>query len=238
MLMAQDYSAADDEAHIHHLLPFFADRRYLRVDGKPLFVVYRVEQLPDPQLTFDTWRNIALKAGIGELCLARFESFEQGSAESFAATGIDLSIEFAPDWRRRGNRRRYTLLERLSHRLGRGHRGYYTHRVSEYADLAQAVMSRDTPPYPFVRCVTPGFDNSPRRANDATILMGSTPQAYSNWLEAAARWTDQHQPPERRLMFVNAWNEWAEGNYLEPDEQFGCQYLEATHAALRAAGWR
>ena len=67
----------------------------------------------------------------------------------------------------------------------------------------------------------------------ATILMNNTPARYRRWLEAALAWTRQHQPPKRQVVFINAWNEWAEGNHLEPDTMNGHAYLEATRDALR-----
>jgi len=85
------------------------------------------------------------------------------------------------------------------------------------------------------RCVTPMWDNTARRRKGAHIYTGSTPQLYEAWLAEMARRTIEKSPPEERIVFINAWNEWAEGCHLEPDLEWGRQYLEATKAALDTA---
>ena len=238
VLVAQQYSVEDDEAHMLALLPALADRRYIRLEGKPLLIVYRVAHMKEPRRRFERWRETALREGLGELVLAQFESFAEGDAQALRDQGLDLSIEFAPDWRRLGPQRRYTRSQRFWHRLGLGHMAYYQHRVSEYADMVERMSRRSPPDYPFVRCVTPGFDNSPRRAAGGNILAGSSPAAFGKWFEQMLLWTDANNPSSRRLIFINAWNEWAEGNHLEPDLRHGLGYLEAAHQALQDAGWR
>ena len=109
LLIAQHYSPADDEAHIRFMLPFLRDRRYIRVEGKPLFIVYKADKLPEPQRTYELWRSIALKEGVGELMLAQFESGGNGTGIDPRRLGLDLSIEFAPDWRRLGGQYYATL---------------------------------------------------------------------------------------------------------------------------------
>jgi lipopolysaccharide biosynthesis protein len=105
VLMAQHYSEEDDEAHMRALVPALADRRYIRIDDKPLLIVYRVSHMTEPRRRFDCWRETALREGLGELILAQFESFGEGHADTLREQGLDLSIEFAPDWRRVGPQR-------------------------------------------------------------------------------------------------------------------------------------
>ncbi|MBS1228234.1 MAG: Polysaccharide biosynthesis protein [Proteobacteria bacterium] len=228
LLVEQGYSDDDDLAHIRHLLPFFADRRYIRVDSRPLFVVYRADDLPNPRKTFDLWRNEALKSGVGELCLARFERGGGGGHKDPRDDGLDLSIEFAPDWRNLGGRYYATAKARLAARLGIIPKAYLEHNIFDYRRMVEKVMAKSPPDYPFVRCVSPGFDNSSRRAADATIIINGSPDAYQDWLSRSAEWSLAHNRPEHRLVFINAWNEWAEGNHLEPCAKFGRAYLEAT----------
>ncbi|MGH7860017.1 MAG: glycoside hydrolase family 99-like domain-containing protein, partial [Candidatus Binatia bacterium] len=99
VLLAQRYSEADDRSHISWLLSAFRDRRYFRVEGKPLFLVYRASSLPDPARTTDLWRDAARSDGLGELYLCRVESFPRESDRPPSALGFDAAVEFQPDWR-------------------------------------------------------------------------------------------------------------------------------------------
>ena len=231
VLLEQHYSDADDEAHFLHLLPFLADRRYLRVAGKPMLLVYRTELLPDPARTADRWRTLALREGLGELFLARVESLAQDKDPR--AVGFDAAIEFAPDWRtvpRHPHGRR----ERLGARLGLYPQGRLTNTVLEYDDLVQRMLAKPATAYRRYRCATPGWDNTARRKQGATLFVNNTPQAYGRWLRELAT-AERHsgRPPDEQLVFVNAWNEWAEGSHLEPDRRWGHAFLEATRDALQ-----
>ena len=235
VLMQQRYSDADDDAHIDLLCKFFADRRYIRLDGKPLFVVYKATDLPNPQRTFDRWRLRALQAGIGELCLAQFEANGTGRSPDPRSIGLDLSIEFAPDWRSLGGQYHVTRKARMAIALGILPKAFSRHKIFEYELMVRKTMSKPDPPYPFVRCVSPGFDNSPRRpSQNAVILRNNTPDLYQKWLCQALEWADRHPVAGQRVVMLNAWNEWAEGNHLEPDDQHGRGFLDATLNARKA----
>lgn len=233
VLLEQRYTKEDDIRHIEHLLQYFADPRYIRIRGRPLFIFYRTEHLPDPRRTFDLWRERAIKAGIGDLYLARFEASGYKSAGDPRALGLDVSIEFAPDWRRLGGSYHVTRKARLAISLGLLPKAYRKHNIVDYSRVVDLAIAKPTPDYPFIRCVSPGFDNTARRAEGgAQIFRDSTPEEYERWLDAMLRWTDEHDVSTQRVVFINAWNEWAEGNHLEPDSRFGHAYLAATHKAL------
>lgn len=234
ILIEQRYSVEDDVNHIESLIPYFLDPRYIRVDGKPLFIVYKANQLPDARRTFETWREVAIRRGAGELCLAQFEWGGDGSAKPPAELGLDLSIEFSPDWRRLGGQYYTTTKAKIAMALGILQKGYGVHRVFDYGLMVERALSKATPDYPFLRCVTPGFDNSARRKEGATIIVNSSPERYQEWLEKTIRWTIERNRPEHQFVFINAWNEWAEGNHLEPDAKHGRAFLEATRAGLNA----
>jgi len=236
VLLAQRHSPEDDLVHIEHLLPAFQDGRYLRIDGKPLFLVYRTELLPEPARTAEIWRERAQASGIGDLYLARVESFVTDTDP--LSIGFDAAVEFAPDWRvlppRMLYRERWDLLARIQHRLcrlGLLSEAYLEHRVYSYESLTQRMLEKFRPPYKRFRCVTPSFDNSARRARNATIFHGSTPALYERWLRGAIEDTQDTFEGDERIVFVNAWNEWAEGNHLEPDQRWGRAYLDATARA-------
>lgn len=233
ILLEQRYSEEDDRAHIEHLLPIFADRRYIRVGNRPLFLVYRTELLPNPACTADIWRAAAVKAGIGDIFLARVESFR--SDIDPASIGFDAAVEFAPDWQQVSHLQ-FGRLKRLLSMAALFPKGFLEHNFAEYDNLVRGMRSKSEVGYRRYRCVTPGFDNSARRKKDATIILNSTPQAYGRWLQdtlIAERLATR--PDDEKLVFVNAWNEWAEGNHLEPDQRWGLAYLEANRDAIRAS---
>jgi len=238
VLLEQRYSPSDDLAHIRALIPFFLDDRYIRVMDRPFFAVYRASELPDPQRTVDLWRREAERAGLKGLYLVRVESHnESGDPRNI---GFDSSLEFEPRWSALG---RFQIFRRKwwhRHKLRTGEPVFRDNVVYEYEDLVRRALTEPLPAYPRIPCVCPGWDNSPRRRTGAVIFLNSTPELYERWLREivnrqAAR-TGVHGnsgiSPES-LVFINAWNEWAEGNHLEPCQKWGRAYLEATRRALR-----
>jgi hypothetical protein len=220
-LIEQRHSAEDDLRHIRWLAGAFADPRYLRVEGKPLYLIYRASRLPDAQRTVESWRNEAQRLGLGELFLCRVESFGDERGDP-AQLGFDAAVEFQPDWPNLGPPRRPGVTRRL--RPDR-------HRIYDYAALVERMLSRDDPAYRRIPCVTPSWDNTPRAKHELVVLDGASPTLYQRWLEETIRRAGDARG-EQPLVFINAWNEWAEGNHLEPDQRWGRGFLEATHRAV------
>lgn len=233
ILLEQHYSEDDDRAHIASLLPALRDPRYIRIGGRPLLLIYRTELLPNPARTAEIWRAAARAAGIGDIYLARVENFVTGVDP--ASIGFDAAVEFSPDNREVGQAVFSGPVSRRLSQWGVLPRAFSQHTVLHYQTIAQSRMRRAAPPYKQFRCVTPMWDNTARRKSNGRILVGSTPERYRRWLEQAARQTCQRFEGDERLVFVNAWNEWAEGCHLEPDLRHGRAYLEATRDALAAA---
>ncbi len=232
ILLEQQHSVEDDRRHIRALLPAFEDSRYIRINGKPLFLVYRTELLPDPARTAAIWREEAARAGIGELYLARVEQFV--SDVNPVDIGFDAAIEFAPSGNYLGPLQFRGSLASLLTRAGIFPSSYRDDNVIPYASAAQTFMRRADPPFKRFHCVSPMWDNSARRRQDARILVGSTPSLYENWLKHTVRRTHRKFQGDECIVFINAWNEWAEGCHLEPDAKWGNAYLEATLRALTA----
>lgn len=229
VIVAQGYSHEDDVAHVRQLLPAFADQRYVRVDGKPLFLVYRASLLPDSRRTTDTWRAEAARAGLPGLFLCRVEN-DVGRADP-TATGFDAAVDFQPDFSALGRALRRDLPNRILRRAHVTNQAYRHHRIYDYDEFVRRMLSRPVPAYRRFACVTPGWDNTPRRSRQGIVLHGSTPERYEAWLRTAVEQAGATGPGED-VVFLNAWNEWGEGNHLEPDERWGHQYLEATARAL------
>jgi lipopolysaccharide biosynthesis protein len=237
VLLEQRYSPSDDLAHIRALIPFFLDRRYIRVMNRPFFAVYRASELPDPQRTADLWRREAERAGLKDLFLVRVESHnESGDPRTI---GFDCSLEFQPHFSVLSNSRIPRRKWWHRRRLGTAEPAFADNAVFEYEDLVKNALAAPVPTYPRIPCVCPGWDNSPRRKHGATVFINSTPETYELWLREVvnrqrAGITSQENSGLTRdsFVFVNAWNEWAEGNHLEPCQRWGRKYLEATRRAL------
>ncbi|MBC7843291.1 MAG: glycoside hydrolase family 99-like domain-containing protein [Gemmatimonadaceae bacterium] len=230
VLLQQHYSAADDVAHMESLLPAFADPRYIRVGGRPVFLVYRTGLLPEPARTADRWRDVVRRAGLGDLYLIRVENF---TADPIPADiGFDAAMPFVPDWRESYEVRRPSFAARALRRLGLHTPMLERQRVMSYTDLARRSVARKAADYVRFPCVTPMWDNTARRQNSgAAIFHDSTPALYQQWLhDEIARFTPPS--PDENFIFINAWNEWAEGNHLEPCQRWGSAYLDATRAVM------
>ena len=213
LLIEQKYCDDDDREHIRWLVRAFRDDRYVRVEGKPLFLVYRANMIPHPLKTTSIWREEAQKAGVGDIYLGRVESYGD-ERDDPTKIGFDAAVEFQPDWcsydvpRRRG-----------------------TNSVYEYSSLIDRMLEKSEPAYRRFPCVTPAWDNSPRRKTGATIFTDSTPALYGQWLRTVVRRENVRRTGDN-VIFINAWNEWAEGNHLEPCQRWGRAYLEATRWAI------
>lgn len=217
-LISQGYSDEDDRAHIRWLLNVFEDSRYIRVNGRPLFLIYRAHSMPDPKRRFATWREEAQKAGVAEPYLCKVDSM--GNFKDPAEFGCDAAVEFWPH----GARKIATPVD--SGQDESGPRNLY-----EYRELAEGVLRRPAPHFRRYPSVVPDWDNTSRVGAEGLVLRGSTPDLYGGWLEAAIQKVS-HNPSAEQLVFVNAWNEWSEATYLEPDYKHGRAYLEATKHAL------
>ena len=230
ILISQDYSSEDDLNHIRWLAEAFSDPRYLRVEGKPLFLVYRASRLPDARRMVETWREECQRLGVGDIYLCQVHSVRE--VRDPRTLGFDGAVEFQPFYKDRTDLRRLHAWRRRLSRLIRAQRR--PHRVYDYASLVADSIDRARPDYPLFRCAVTSWDNSPRREK-SLIFHGSTPEKYEEFLRECIRWSLE-SPAAEPLVFVNAWNEWAEGAHLEPCERWGHGYLEATARALESAG--
>ena len=222
VLIKQSHSPEDDVAFIESLFAAFRDRRYVRVRGKPMLLVYKVGLLPDIRKTAHRWRKHCRQHGIGEIYLACVHNSANPAMNiDPTSIGFDAAVEFPPS----GKGVTAPAPETMLNPNFRG-------RFYSYAETAANFMRTPAPPYTLLRTVMPAWDNTARRQDEGHIFLGASPHAYSEWLNAAADWTARLRSGDERLLFINAWNEWAEGNHLEPDLQHGHAYLEATRKVL------
>jgi glycosyltransferase involved in cell wall biosynthesis len=215
--MRQTYGTRDDRQHIRWLARAFQDRRYIRVGDRPLVLIYRTRHLPNALRTSTIWREEAKRLGVGELYLCSVESLPQDRLDP-TRIGFDAAVEFQPDW----------------NHLGVPSATIGDSRLFDYATTVERMLAKPDAPYLRYPCVTPGWDNSPRRRESAVVLSNSSPELYRRWLETAiARM--RAPSADENLVFVNAWNEWGEGAHLEPSAKWGRAYLEATRAVIGRA---
>jgi len=230
LLLEQTYSEEDDRNHIRWLMTAFRDKRYIRVNGRPLMIIYRTKNLPSAPRTAEIWREECRNGGIGEIYLCQVESVggEKGAPET---SGFDANIEFQPSYSELGAPLKRGKGWDLLRKLRLSDRVYHEQILFNYADIVEKMLAREKPSYKRYPCVTPSWDNCARRKRHAVILKGSTPESYEKWLSGVIR---QFAPysKEENLLFINAWNEWAEGNHLEPCQKWGHSYLKATKKAL------
>ncbi|HEX7802103.1 MAG TPA: glycoside hydrolase family 99-like domain-containing protein [Pseudoxanthomonas sp.] len=222
ILIEQNHSAADDVAFISHVAEYLRDPRYLRVGGKPVLLVYRPGLLPDAAATAERWRSWCRDNGIGEIHLVYVQSFERPVPERI---GFDAAVEFPPNLHRPTS---IVTRQRLINR-------HYNGQVVDWRELSKQFQERDRVGYRLYPGVNCGWDNEARRSGKGLVYLHASPRGYGDWLQHAIRHV-QDYPASERLVFVNAWNEWAEGAVLEPDARLGYAYLNATRRALASTG--
>ncbi len=225
ILMKQEYCDEFACEFIESLLPSFRDKRYIRVGNRPLLLVYDVRQLPNPVRSLALWRKFARDAGFEDLYIVRCNTFiDYGEENGPQEQGFDACMDFPPHG---FSSPELALVSGRENYAGQA-------QIFDYKSVVASSLNREAPPHKLFRGVMSGWDNTARKPLNPTIYFGSTPALYEYWLRAMIDWTiARHKNEEEQLVFVFAWNEWAEAAVLEPDVYSGRQYLEATRHALK-----
>jgi lipopolysaccharide biosynthesis protein len=228
ILIEQTYSDADDVAHARWLATAFADSRYIRVHGRPLFLVYRPHKIPDPRRTTDNLRREVTRLGLPEPFLVGVNAHNYHC--DMRDLGFDLTEHHEPQLSilpgAFGNSAMEIVKAKLKRKLLGGPKKVYDF------DYARKWMDRIRPSYPHFPGYFVGWDNTARRGERAVVIHGATPEKVEAGLRRLIE-RESHKAWDERIIFINAWNEWAEGMYLEPDQHHGRAMLEAFARAAR-----
>lgn len=223
VLLEQRYRPEDEDALLADLARHMLDRRYIRIGGRPLFVIYNVAALPDGAKTLERWRRKwESEFGLQPLVFMA-QVFHIEDPRPF---GLDGALEFPPHkiTRRVPSR---AVLDAFS--------SDFKGSVMPYDAVTNESLTEPPPDYPLIKTAIPNWDNDARRPNRGVSIEHSSPQKYEAWLQSLIERAIDAPLHGRPVVGVNAWNEWAEGAYLEPDVHYGAAYLNATARALKGA---
>lgn len=220
ILIGQSHSVEDDLAFIEALEPVVRDSRYIRINGKPLIIVYRPSILPDAAATVLRWREHCRAAGIGEI----FMGMVQFDVDDPTVYGFDAAIEFPPHKLARN-------LAAINHEVT-GVSPDFAGTIIDYQAIVERAGQVKPEGFNLFRGVFPSWDNEARKPGRGYLFHGATPSRYRGWLRQSLDYARKHSVEGEKVVFVNAWNEWAEGAHLEPDRRYGYAFLQATRDAL------
>ena len=237
ILIEQDLTIYDPVKHFSYLSESFNDARYIRVDGRPLFLVYRIDQFPDIRGTIKSWREAVKQLGFTGIYLCAVRShMHTYSDEETIELGFDGVVGFEPHSRtllhqKWSNKLRFFFPRAFNYTLRKlGLNNAIDEctvlHIFDYKMLAKTAMQATRSVVRFFPCAIPSWDNSARRKSGATIIQNDDPVLFESWLVECAERVKGY-PEDEQLVFINAWNEWAEGCHLEPDLRNGTSFLEA-----------
>ncbi|WP_144579326.1 glycoside hydrolase family 99-like domain-containing protein [Agrobacterium sp. DE0009] len=221
VLIAQNHSLDDSKAMLEHLRPYLEDDRYIKIDGKPLFIIYRAAIIPDMAETLEAWRNQAKEFGFPGLYIVCAQTFGHRDPREF---GFDAAMEFPP----------HTILtDDIAHQKEDLDLDFGGNIFDYDLAVSNAVKTPEVE-YKVFPTATLSWDNTARKGKQATIFSNFSLKRYSQWLSSNVERVskDVNLSPDEKITFVNAWNEWAEGTHLEPDQKHGFGYLAATRSVM------
>ncbi|MEE9332751.1 MAG: glycoside hydrolase family 99-like domain-containing protein [Granulosicoccaceae bacterium] len=221
VLIEQSYDDADEDDFIEDTARYFRNDRYMRVNGRPLFILYRPGLIPQAKKTFARWRR-KWKDAVGvEPYFLMVQGFGDEDPQPY---GLDGAVEFPPHKLCQNMRQIQSELTLIDQS--------YSGIVHSYNDVIERSLNETPPAFPLIKTVVPHWDNDARREGRGMTLHGSTPDRYGQWLDGAIEYANENPFNDTPMVFINAWNEWAEGAYIEPDVHYGHAYLNATRRAV------
>ena len=248
MIMKMEYSREDYIRHFNYVLPAFRDPRYITVDGKPLFAVWAPRAIPDCREFIDLWQKMALENGlkgihfVGQtentgkaLAGEKANYFSADMAKAYYQSVLDLGYDAVMSQgflRATGlaKGRRRMMLEMLAFKTFRP-----TYSRVDYSKLMDNYYVPEDAGENIYPTLLPQWDRTPRAGKKTFLLTDSTPDRFQHYTEKAIQLIANKQP-EHQILFLKAWNEWGEGDYVEPDQKFGHGWLQAIRNAIDKNG--
>ncbi len=213
---------------IKDIVRFLSDSRYITIDNRKMLTVYRPSLMPKVKNVLQYWRDYCKENGIGEIYVIAVK--ENGIETDWLAEGYDAVTEFHPGTL-------YTNCVNISEDL-KYVRNDFSGEVFSYPDIVYRQKYFKYDYKKLYRAVMPMWDNTARRNNKGMIFHGSTPALYKQWLKDVIMAGKKRDDIEDNMIFINAWNEWGEGAYLEPDKRYGYAYLQATKEAVEESRFK
>lgn len=226
ILIKQNYDEKDKISFIHDIKKYLMDKRYIRFRGKPVIIIYNIGAIPDIIDTLNAWKAVAKKEGIGDISIWSMQTFDNQHLNEELKQYIDREVEFPPH----GNSLKAMMKGKEPQSKITQDAGY----IYDYCDIVDEILKQHNEitvshkQDRVYKTVMLGWDNSCRREKGYTIFDNFDLGKYYEWLKDNISYTELKFPPTERYTFINAWNEWAEGTYLEPDEKYGYAALNAT----------
>lgn len=220
ILISQKYSKDSDLEIIKDFHKFLIDDRYIKINNKPVVLIYKLFDLPNPKITFDIWRKYCRDEGIGEIYLigVRRQEFISSPKEY----GLDAAVEFPPNYPR--------PTEKVDVEYVHPDYKPTVYSMDKFINEKRFMETEDE--YKKFKAVFPAWDNTARRLSNGQVYL-SSPELYERWLKESLIYTKNNFDEKEQFVFINAWNEWAEGAHLEPDQTYGYSYLESTLNAIK-----
>lgn len=223
ILIPQDYDPNNYHKLAQDLAPYFSDPRYITSAGKVLFLIYRPDEIPELPRLAAAIKEQAIACGHqGALVLGTETFVAPGQQPDPRKSGLDGAVEFPP----------HGVSTMQVHTHARRNEPAFEGMVFDHFSAFVTALKRPAPDYPLFRGLFPAWDNTARRGRRANIFAGSSPELFAHWLGSQSEWTARNHAPDAQFVFINAWNEWAEGAHLEPDTKDGLVYLETLKLVL------
>ena len=219
VLIAQNHSPEDDIGFIKDITKYIDDPRYITIHGKPLLVIYRPQLFPNIKVSVKRWRKFYKDNYNKELYLTMVQTFGKFDPNEF---DFDAAIEFPPH---NVSPKKITSDFKLTN---------FTGKIFDTRSIIKNARNKlKKADYEIFRGVMLNWDNTARKGLMGNIYLHNTPSVYESWLSEAFNDTLKHKTDDsKKLVFINAWNEWAEGTHLEPDQKYGYSYLNATKRSI------
>lgn len=237
VLINQDYGNKDDwEKQFYYLLDFFRDDRYIKIDGKPVYIIYLPQDIPLRRQMFSLWRKLAVQNGFKGLYLIAMDTWAKNDPKENL---YDAFMNFEPlhsfkndnSYRKLLYKWKDKCITTITEDTSRFVKRLLVKNMYTYSFLCRKIskLSEKVPNRKTFLGVFPGWDNTSRKDEEGWVVKGSTPHKFGKSVENAL---EESQKRGNEFIFINAWNEWSEGAYIEPDKKYGYAYLHEIRRAV------